>query len=171
MNLQRWNDFDQRWLERLGVADHPGHRRRAAIFLAHSGDSWFWLAGLGLLWLIAPDPWRNWAGRVALAILALAVVVMIIKFSIRRERPAGEWGTIYRRSDPHSFPSGHAARAVMLAVLAIGWGPTWLGVLLAVWAPLVSAARILMGLHYPTDVLAGGLIGLLAGVATILLVP
>jgi undecaprenyl-diphosphatase len=171
MNSSRWNDFDHRWLERLGVADRPGHRRRAAIILAHSGDSWFWLAGLGILWLTAHDPWRAWAAKMALSILALAVIVMIIKFSIRRERPAGEWGAIYRRSDPHSFPSGHAARAVMLAVLAIGWGPAWLAVLLALWAPLVSLARVLMGLHYPTDVIAGGAIGLLGGVISVLLFP
>jgi len=171
MKLDRWNDFDERWLKRLGFAERPGHRRRAAIALAHSGDSWFWLAGLGLLWLSAPEPWRGLAGRVAIAILALALVVLLIKFSVRRERPAGEWGAIYRKSDPHSFPSGHAARALMLAVLAIGWGPVWLGLVLAVWAPLVSLARVMMGLHYPSDVIAGGLLGLIAGLATVLLLP
>jgi len=171
MRSRRWIEFDQRWLERFAVADRPGWRRRLAIVLAHSGDSWFWLAGLVLLWLGAPEPWKGLAARVALSVLALAFIVLVIKFSVRRERPAGEWGAIYRRSDPHSFPSGHAARAVMLAVLAIGWGPAWLAVLLAVWAPLVSLARVLMGLHYPTDVLAGGLIGLAAGLAAILLIP
>jgi undecaprenyl-diphosphatase len=171
MRSPRWIDFDQRWLERFGVADRPGCRRRLAIVLAHSGDSWFWLAGLGLLWLSAPEPWKSLAAKAALSVLALAFIVLVIKFSVRRERPAGEWGAIYRRSDPHSFPSGHAARAVMLAVLAIGWGPAWLGVLLAAWAPLVSLARVLMGLHYPTDVIAGGLVGLLAGLAAILLIP
>jgi undecaprenyl-diphosphatase len=171
MNSEHWNEFDQRWLKRLGVADRPGNRRRVAILLAHSGDSWFWLAGLGLLWLSAPEPWKSLAARVTLAVLALAVIVLLIKFRIRRERPAGEWGAIYRRSDPHSFPSGHAARAMMLAVLAIGWGPAWLAVLLVFWAPLVSLARVLMGLHYPTDVIAGGLIGLLAGLAAVLIFP
>ena len=171
MNSERWNEFDQRWLKRLGVADHPGNRRRLAILLAHSGDSWFWLAGLGLAWFSAPEPWKGLAARVTLAVLALALVVLLIKFRIRRERPAGEWGAIYRRSDPHSFPSGHAARALMLAVLAIGWGPAWLAVILVIWAPLVSLARVLMGLHYPTDVIAGGLIGMLAGLAAVLIFP
>ena len=55
---------------------------------------------------------------------------------------------IYRKTDPHSFPSGHAARAFMIAVLATGLGPGWLAVVLWVWAPLVSVARVAMGVHY-----------------------
>ena len=68
---------------------------------------------------------------VFLAIVGLAVLVMAIKFTIRRRRPDGEWGGLYRSTDPHSFPSGHAARAVLIAVLAIGLGPAWLAILLA----------------------------------------
>ena len=88
---------------------------------------------------------------------------MIIKFTFRRQRPEGEWGVIYRSTDPHSFPSGHAARAALLAILTITWGPPWLGVLLVIWAPLVSLARVAMGLHYLSDILVGIFLGLIAG--------
>jgi membrane-associated phospholipid phosphatase len=37
---------------------------------------------------------------------------------------------------------------MMLAVLALGIGPVWLGALLLVWAPLVALARVAMGVHY-----------------------
>ena len=84
---------------------------------------------------------------------------MAIKFTVRRSRPEGEWGSIYRSTDPHSFPSGHAARAAMLAVLALGLGPVWFAVVLLIWAPLVALARVAMGLHYLLDALAGVLIG------------
>jgi undecaprenyl-diphosphatase len=104
------------------------------------------------------------------AIAVTAVVVLIIKFTVRRRRPEGEWGSIYRSTDPHSFPSGHAARAFMLAVVSLGLGPAWLGGLLAVWAPLVALARVAMGVHYLSDVLAGGILGLLmAGLYLIIL--
>jgi undecaprenyl-diphosphatase len=75
--------------------------------------------------------------------------------------------TIYRRTDPHSFPSGHAARAAMLVVLGIGLGPAWLGFGLLVWAPLVSLARVSMGLHYISDVVVGFVLGILTGVLTL----
>ena len=68
----------------------------------------------------------------------LAVLVIGIKFIVRRQRPVGEGGGIYRNTDPHSFPSGHAARAFLIAVIGSALGPAWLGLLLWIWAPLVA---------------------------------
>jgi undecaprenyl-diphosphatase len=88
---------------------------------------------------------------------------MGLKFVIRRRRPEGRWGSIYRNSDPHSFPSGHAARAFLIAVLAAGLGPAWAAIALWLWAPLVSIARVAMGVHYLSDVVAGLIVGILSG--------
>jgi membrane-associated phospholipid phosphatase len=52
----------------------------------------------------------------------------------------------------------------MLAVLAIGLGPLWLGLIMLVWAPLVGLARAVMGVHYPSDILAGMVLGVIMGV-------
>ncbi len=93
-----------------------------------------------------------------------AVLVMAIKFTVRRRRPEGEWGGIYRNTDPHSFPSGHAARVVMLAVLALSLGPAWFATLLVLWAPLVGLARIAMGVHYVSDVVVGMALGGVMGI-------
>jgi undecaprenyl-diphosphatase len=82
-----------------------------------------------------------------------------IKFLVRRKRPEGEWGSIYRNTDPHSFPSGHAARAFLIAVVASALGPAWLSILLWIWAPLVALARVAMGVHYVSDVVAGAVLG------------
>ncbi len=134
---------------------------KTVTFLAHSGDSWFWLIGLGFIWLFFPQ-WRATAAFLIISILLLAVVVMGIKFTVRRSRPPGEWGAVYRNADPHSFPSGHAARVVMLAVLAILIGPVWLAVVMSLWALGVSFSRIFTSMHYLSDVLAGMLLGILA---------
>jgi undecaprenyl-diphosphatase len=135
--------------------------------LAHSGDSWFWLAGLILLWLLGSAYWRQRALALAVGIVVTAALVLTIKFLVRRRRPEGEWGAIYRNTDPHSFPSGHAARAIMLVAMAIGLGPAWFAVLLIIWAPLVSLARVAMGLHYLSDVLAGIALGLVMGLGVV----
>ena len=147
----------------MRVAGRPGLLRTVAAFLAHSGDSWFWWAGLALLWWRGNLFWRSWALTMLLSIIVLAVIVLAIKFTIRRRRPEGEWGAIYRSTDPHSFPSGHAARVVLIGVLAIGLGPGWLAIFLCVWAPLVALARVAMGLHYLSDVAAGAVLGATAG--------
>lgn len=163
MSLKNLLDLDARLSARLRVAERPGLLRTIAAILAHSGDSWFWWAGLLLLWWLGGTFWRPWAMIVLVSIIALAVIVLLAKFSIRRRRPVGEWGGFYRSTDPHSFPSGHAARALMIAVLAVGMGPGWLAVLLCIWAPLVVLARVAMGVHFISDVLAGALLGLIAG--------
>jgi membrane-associated phospholipid phosphatase len=58
----------------------------------------------------------------------------------------------------------------MLAVIMLGHGPLWLGVFLTVWANLVGLARVAMGLHYLSDVVAGMLFGMLIGIAILLIV-
>jgi membrane-associated phospholipid phosphatase len=136
---------------------------RPAVLLAHSGDSWLWMALLVAIWLFDRAEWHQRAALLALAVSVQALVIFAIKQLVRRERPQGEWGGIYRTFDPHSFPSGHATRAVLLAVMAAGLGPAWFGVLLVAWAPLVCLARVATGVHYVSDVAAGALIGLLMG--------
>jgi membrane-associated phospholipid phosphatase len=58
----------------------------------------------------------------------------------------------------------------MLAVLALGMGPLWLGITMLVWAPLVGLARTIMGVHYPSDILAGMVLGTLLGVLVLVFV-
>ena len=147
----------------LRVAEQPGWLRSSAAVLAHSGDSWFWFAGLALVWWQGSPEWKDKAIRMAVGILITAALVMALKYTIRRRRPDGKWGSIYRRTDPHSFPSGHAARAAMLAMLATGLGPGWLAAIILVWAPLVGLARVAMGVHYLSDVIGGMLLGLATG--------
>ena len=92
---------------------------------------------------------------------ALSVVVTsVVKFAVRRRRPAGEWGAIYRKTDPHSFPSGHASRTIAISIVVLaGHWPLIAGVLL-LWSLLVGLSRIILGVHYLYDVLAGYLLGL-----------
>ena len=161
--LERWLELDRRYSARMRIAQKPGPLRWLAILLAHSGDSWYlvpamllaaWLGGPAAQWLVA---------RMLIGIGVLIVIIFLVKRRFKRARPEGEWGKFYRRTDPHSFPSGHAGRMAMLAVLAFGLGPAWLGLLLLILAPAVSLARVAMGVHYLSDVVAGAAIGIVVG--------
>lgn len=157
---------DAQLSQQLRVAEKPGKRRNLSILFGHSGDSWSLLVMLAAAALLIPS-WRENAFIMIAGIVLTAVVVLAIKFSVRRRRPEGEWGQLYRRADPHSFPSGHAARAAMLAVLGLALGSPWLGWLLLVWAPLVGLARVATGLHYVSDILAGWVLGIAMGFVTL----
>ena len=160
MNLRSILELDARLSNRMRVAEKPGALRAIAVFFAHSGDSWFWWAALIALWFLADPSRREWITVEFVGIGLLAALVLGIKFLVRRKRPEGEWGSIYRNTDPHSFPSGHAARSFLIAVVASALAPAWLAALLWIWAPLVAMARVAMGVHYVSDVVAGAGLGI-----------
>ena len=161
MTFRRILELDARLSSQMRVAEKPGLLRNLAIFFAHSGDSWFWLAALIIAWFFSNFTWRKWETVEFFGILGLAGVVLAVKFLVKRKRPEGDWGEIYRNTDPHSFPSGHAARAFLIAVLGTVLAPPWLAIVLWVWAPLVALARVAMGVHYLSDIIAGAILGII----------
>lgn len=155
--------IDADYSQKTRIPDDRIGLKKAAAFLAHSGDSWFWGAGLVLLWFVGPRNWRPQIALLFLSILFTAMIVMVLKFSIKRPRPEGEWGQVYRNSDPHSFPSGHAARAIMLTFIMLLSGYWWIGLIMILWTLLVDLSRVGLGVHYFSDILVGTLIGFVMG--------
>jgi undecaprenyl-diphosphatase len=168
--LENLLEIDRRWSARISFANRPAAWRSVGALFAHSGDSWFWGLGLVAVWILGDASQKEWAFRLFIGIFVTALIVIALKFIVRRRRPEGTFGSLYRRTDPHSFPSGHAARAMMLAVLVVGWGPAWLAPIMLIWAPLVTLSRVAMDLHYLSDAVAGAVLGILIGIAMVLLI-
>ena len=169
MSIKTLLEKDHQLSQRIRIPDDKTGIKSAAAFLAHSGDSWFWGAALALLWLIGPANWRPQITLLFIGILFTAVSVLVLKFLIKRPRPEGEWGQIYRRTDPHSFPSGHAARAIMLTTIMLLSGYIWIGAGMLIWAILLDLARVGLGVHYYSDILVGTGIGVLMGALVIVI--
>src|SRR5206468_11069134 len=79
------------------------------------------------------------------------------KSIINRTRPSGE-----RKSSNSSFPSGHASLAAAMACVASRRHPR-LGPLMWLLVAWIGVSRVVLGVHYPSDVLAGVLLGYLLG--------
>ena len=149
----------------------PGKGSRALLsVLAHSGDSIVLIPLLAVLWAIDGFTPRSYTLSLAAAYAGSVVLTTALKFIVRRRRPEGDWGRMYRRTDPHSFPSGHASRTVALSLAVFGHHWPLAGGLLVLWSLLVGFSRIVMGVHYLLDVAAGYLLGAAVGVAVWLLV-
>jgi undecaprenyl-diphosphatase len=128
------------------------------------GDGQYVFGGLGVIyllgWLWREPLLRQGALTVALVVLAAMVVVTLIKFVVRRQRPRPPGEFVAFRYDLYSFPSGHAVRLAALAVSAAFFYPP-LGWLLGVMALGVAAARVAVGIHYVSDIVVGLSIGVL----------
>lgn len=104
---------------------------------------------------------RNaYAGLAALAVSG--GISTILKYTINRDRPYVTYPDITKKSSAGSpsFPSGHTSSAFATATyLSLTW-PKWYVILPScAWAGTVGYSRMHLGVHYPSDVLAGALIG------------
>ena len=125
------------------------------------GDGVFWYALMLTLPLV--DGWRGAAVGAQLAATGLVslAIYRLLKRWTRRPRPcASDLGIIPRVPplDQFSFPSGHTLHAVAFTTITCAWYPV-LSWILVPFSILVALSRIVLGLHYPSDVVAAVVIG------------
>jgi undecaprenyl-diphosphatase len=167
MSIEELLKLDAEYSTKIRIPeDQPWLKTAAAVF-AHSGDSWFWGVALIALYFLGPRPWRSQILLLFLGIFFTAVTVLAIKFLVKRPRPEGDWGQVYRSSDPHSFPSGHAARAIMLTIIMLVTGFWGMGSIMLLWAVLVDLSRVSLGVHYFSDIVVGTVIGVIMGLLAV----
>jgi len=131
--------------------------------ISRLGDGIFWYALMAALALAGGV--HGAAAGLHLAVTGLIALALyrLLKRHIRRPRPCeGNQGVVALVAplDRFSFPSGHTLHAVAFTTVACAWFPS-LAILLIPFALLVALSRVVLGLHYPSDVLAAIVIGLL----------
>ena len=110
--------------------------------------------------------------HVGLTALAGVYLYKSLKARLVRLRPFVSHGEIVARTAPldeFSFPSGHTLHAVLFTVMFAHYVPA-LTVVTLPFALLVAASRVVLGLHYPSDVLVGAVLGLALAIASLGLV-
>jgi membrane-associated phospholipid phosphatase len=96
------------------------------------------------------------------AIVAAVSMSTVLKYGIHRERPYSRYPDIEKLSDDStpSFPSGHTTSAFCTATSLSLMYPKWYVIVPSYsWAVAVGYSRMHMGMHYPSDVLMGAIIG------------
>ena len=96
-------------------------------------------------------------------------VYFFLKSTCRRARPSAALPTFVSAiipGDRFSFPSGHTSGAFVFAGIIGSYFPVLSGPLL-IWAGLVGLSRVLLGVHFVTDIMAGAAMGSLFALATL----
>ncbi|QGX39360.1 phosphatase PAP2 family protein [Permianibacter aggregans] len=184
LSLLTLHDADTRLYRWCASRKHRDGLARTAYWVSKTGDGPIYAVIAILLAFFEPEHGLSLlqAGLFAYAIEVPAYIGL--KKHIKRERPfvrLNSWHYIvpsddksaglpicaaklvkllYRDvQDEFSFPSGHTAAAMVWAVLIATFYPAFLALVL-VWALMVGASRVLLGVHYPGDILAGLVLGI-----------
>ncbi len=160
------------WIETLARFDldatagsnRANSQRQCRVIFAWAsrlGNGWFWYALAAALLLVEGTGAIAAVATMAAAGLTGTLLYTLLKRGIRRPRPSAvRSGLILTVAplDRFSFPSGHTLHAIAFSVVATAHAPV-LGWLVWPFTALVAASRLILGLHFPSDVIAGGMLG------------
>lgn len=148
------------------------HTQSIAVFfkaISRLGDGGFWYVMLALIWMQMDLAYVIQIIYVVIAGSLGTVIYKFLKHKTVRPRPYQVHQVIImgeRPLDHFSFPSGHTLHAVM-ATIVFGYIQPLLLFIMLPFTVLVALSRMVLGLHYPSDVIVGALIG--ASVASLII--
>lgn len=153
------------------IADHLRTPVLTAFmtFYTQLGDAGLLFIGAALLLLLFKSTRKGGASALAAMLLGMIVTNLTIKPLVSRARPwvvMEGFTALVAEHDPNSFPSGHSCAAFAFGVaLCMALPQKWQKAAALVAAALMALSRLYVGVHFPSDVAAGALIGALCGLA------
>ncbi len=143
---------------------------KAVTALGNAG--WFWIL-LAIVLILVKKTQKTGVTVLLALIIGALVTNIIIKPSVARIRPyeiIEGLERLIRAQKDFSFPSGHSCAAFAAAFVCWNMMPKRYGALFVILAVLIAGSRLYLGVHYPSDVLGGILIGIAAGWAAVKIV-
>lgn len=156
-----FNDIEGGICQRINRLSRLVWVRRFFALISKFGDIGFWLMMAAVVFAIQGPASLPAILQIAVTGIAGVLIYKALKSRLVRERPYINRGDILCGTAPldrYSFPSGHTLHAVSFSIMLSQAEPALIPVV-APFALLVAASRIVLGLHYPSDVVVGAVIG------------
>ncbi|HLU69496.1 MAG TPA: phosphatase PAP2 family protein [Fibrobacteria bacterium] len=167
-------NLDHIWVRRWQRLRLPVWLERILLAFVRMGDGWGWLVMTVLLALVTPRAdFLFLVGQGLCAAVVTMPLYWILKATIRRARPYTIFRNIVPRVAPrdlYSFPSGHTMNNLAIGVSLAVHLP-WLWPFALAIPVATGLLRVLFGVHFVSDIVAGSIIGLLAGFAAVAAYP
>lgn len=168
MLVHRAGEIDTSVCRQLNRASRIHFVRTFFSVVSRLGDGVFWYILIALIAVLDPGPGYAHALQMTITGAVGVLLYKLLKSRTVRPRPYAGGNDIElcsRPLDQYSFPSGHTLHAFSFSLIACAHYP-FLYAPLMLFAALVALSRMILGLHYPSDVLAGAAIGgLLAAIS------
>ena len=156
-SIHKCDVFMFNWLNNVSIHTHLA---RLCRHVSKTGDGFLYI--LLAAWLY----WESGSESPLFKAMALAFLIerptyFLLKNGFKRNRPQAaleNFRSIITPSDQFSFPSGHTSAAFMMATLVGLFQPAWM-IPLYLWASSVGFSRVVLGVHFPTDILMGVALG------------
>ncbi len=159
--LRYFDALEIGWCLRINRYGQAVARRRFFAMVSRLGDGYFWACMAAVCVILHGTAALPFVIQAALTAAVGILVYRLLKGRLYRERPYIANGQILCGTPPldrYSFPSGHTLHAVSFSILFAHFEPLLL-IVAAPFAVLVALSRVILGLHYPSDVLAGAALG------------
>ncbi len=144
------------------VQQYQGLLLRSARAASRTADGYLYAVLPLMYWVLLPVAGGAFCKQVMLAFAIERPLYYLLKKTCKRRRPPAAipgFTSIITASDEFSFPSGHTCGAFLFAtLLCLQFG--WLVMPLYVWAAFVGLSRVVLGVHFPTDILVGAALGI-----------
>lgn len=167
--LEQIQRYDEAFYRLISGSLHPSPKTMLARAISISGDGWMY----ALICCVAYLQKQTYATSLFSALLVAYTlqipIYLVLKNTLRRQRPYQRLrlNPIINASDKFSFPSGHTAGAFLFATITSVVVPGS-ALLVYCWAAAVGLSRVALGVHYPTDIGAGVLLGTGIGFAVMM---